>query len=148
MIPNWKDSAVSCNLVFVASCERNDHCAYQFSARRSLKGGFQGGRWKSGQWPSPMGAFGSFTVKSIRGRGHRDVIHKEKGQKEDHRWKYSSSARHMPRDLSGRMGLMEAGKDTAGRKPKEWEQKKKESVLILVRAFFKKVSPETETCQS
>lgn len=95
-----------------------------------------------------MGAFDSFTVKSIRGRGHRDVIHKEKGQKEDHRWKCSSSARRMPRDLSGRMGLVEAGKDTVGRRPKEWEQKKKESMLILVHAFFKRVSPETITCQS
>lgn len=44
MIPNWKDGTLS--LVFVASCERNEHCAFQLSVRQR---GFQGGKRKSGQ---------------------------------------------------------------------------------------------------
>lgn len=91
--------------------------------------------------PSTMVVCSSFTVKSS-GEGTRycrDVIHKEKGKKEDHRWKHSSSARHMPRDLSRRMGL-EVSKAPLGRRPEERKEEKMESVLILVHAFFKKIS--------
>lgn len=92
--------------------------------------------------PSPMVVFSSFTVKSI-GEGtrcFRDVIHKDKGKKEDHRRKCSSSARCMPRDLCRRMGLVDVSKDPLGRRPKERKEVKMESVLILVHAFFKKIS--------
>ena len=46
----------------------------------------------------------------------------------------------MPRDLSGRMGLVDVSKDTLGKRPKERKEEKMESVLILVHAFFKKIS--------
>ena len=73
-------------------------------------------------------------------RCFRDVIHKDKSKKEDDRWKHSSSARCMPRDLSGRMGLVDVSKDPLGKRPTERKEEKMESVLILVHAFFKKIS--------
>ena len=50
-ISKWKNGTMSCDLVFVASCEKGDPCVYQLLARQSLKGGLHRGRRTPGQGP-------------------------------------------------------------------------------------------------
>lgn len=47
--PTWKNGTMRCDAP--TCCEKSDCCVYRLLARQSLKGGFQGGRPTSGQWP-------------------------------------------------------------------------------------------------